>query len=250
MKFHQYQKKFIAYAKSYLTGCEEFDRNILLKLSHTQRVYSFAEAICLREHYSGFDENTSLLAALFHDVSRFEQFKRYQTYRDSEEFDHGNMSEDILRSGIFDFKAISTEEFECVALAVRLHNKRVVPEDSAPAVLTVRDADKLDVLEVVLDELDNPRNPKVLYSLSTENRFSERVISHIMNRTSPLHSDLETVNDFVISKVAWVYDLNTATAKVLFKEAGYLGRLRKHLPSDDAVDTIFCDVKNYLCTDI
>ena len=250
MKFHQYQKKFIAYAKSYLTGNEEFDRNILLKLSHTQRVYSFAEDICSREHYSGFDENTSLLASLFHDVSRFEQFKRYQTYRDSEAFDHGNMSEEILRSGVFDFAEISPEEFGCVALAVRLHNKRTVPEDSAPAVLTVRDADKLDVLAVVLDELDNPSNPKVLYSLSKENRFSERVITSILNRISPLHSDLETVNDFVISKAAWVYDLNTQTARSLFCEAGYLERLRSHLPECGMTDGIFSDVKKYLCNNI
>ena len=246
MKFHQYEKKFIAYAKSYLTGCEEFDRNIWLKLAHTQRVLSFAQVVSAQEHYSGYDEKTTLFSALFHDVSRFEQFKRYQSYRDSADFDHGNESELILRSGIFDFDDVDHEEFECIAYAVRMHNKLSVPENADNALLAVRDADKLDIFAVILDELDNPRNPKVLYSLSTENRFSERVTAAVRNHTSPLHSELETVNDFVISKAAWVYDLNTASAKQLFIEADYLDRLRRHLPECDLVDEIFFDVKNYL----
>ena len=246
MKFHQYEKKFIAYAKNYLTGSEEFDRNILLKLAHTQRVLAFAQVIATQERYSRYDEKTVLFAALFHDVSRFEQFKRYQSYRDSADFDHGNESERILRSGIFDFQDVEKEEFECIAHAVRMHNKVSVPENSDNALLAVRDADKLDIFAVILDELDNPHNPKVLYSLSTENCFSERVIAAIRNHTSPLHSELETVNDFVISKAAWVYDFNTKTAKQLFAETDYLERLRRHLPSGESVDEIFGDVKNYL----
>ena len=182
MKFHQCEKKFIDYAKSHLTGNEEFDRNILLKLAHTQRVLSFARSICFGEMYSGSDEKNTLYAALFHDVSRFEQFRLYQSYRDTAEFDHGDEGEKILRKGVFCLDELSVAEFECVALAVRLHNKRTVPENSAPAVLAVRDADKLDVLAVVLDELDNPRNPKVLYSLSKESRFSVRVMECSLNR--------------------------------------------------------------------
>lgn len=246
MDFHQYQNKFIAYAKSYLTGNEQFDRNIRLKLAHTLRVFAFAEDICEGEHYFGSDVKTALFAALFHDVSRFEQFKLYQTYRDSELFDHGDIGAQMLIDGVFRLEELTDVEFECVVNAVKWHNKRTLPEGASVAAKTVRDADKLDVLYVILDELDDPSDPRVLYSLSTEKRFSKKVLQSVQDRVSPLHSDLETVGDFILAKVAWVYDLNTATARRIFSREGYLQRLKKHLPDGEMVDGICNDVFEYL----
>ena len=36
------------------------------------------------------------LAALFHDVSRFKQYREFQTFRDADSFDHGEMSAEIF----------------------------------------------------------------------------------------------------------------------------------------------------------
>ena len=246
MEFHQYRKKFIVYAKSYLCGNEQVDRNILLKLAHTQRVCSLAERIVTSEGFSGFDEKTIMFSALFHDVSRFEQLKLFRTYRDADSFDHGDKAAEMLENRVFDLKCLSAEEFECVVTAVRLHNKRTIPAESAAAVKVVRDADKLDIFSVVLDELDFPSNPDVVYNLSCERRFSDKVIGCVKNRTSPSHSDLETVDDFVVSKLAWVYDLNTLSARRIFLESGYLERLRKHLPQSNVTDEIFDEANRYL----
>ena len=246
MEFHQCKKMFIAYAKSYLIGNELFDRNILLKLAHTQRVCTFAQRIVEEERCFGFDEKTAMYSALFHDVSRFEQFKLYQTYRDSEVFDHGDKGAEILESGIFDLKFLSQNEFDCVADAVKLHNKRSIPENASFALKAVRDADKLDIFAVVLDELDNPSNPDVLYNLSSERRFSNSVAECIENRVSPLHRDLETIDDFVISKLVWIYDLNTVSARRIFKLSDYLERLKKHLPQNSFVDTVFEEANRFL----
>lgn len=243
MDFHQCKKMFIAYAKSYLTGNEIFDRNIELKISHTLRVCSFAAMISEQEKYSVFDETTLMYAALLHDASRFEQLKLFHTFRDSERFDHGNKAAEMLENNLFGMKIVGKTEFACIVNAVRLHNKRVIPSDSFNAVKALRDADKLDIFSVVLDELDNPSNPDVLYNLSPEKRFSERVWQAVSMQTSPRHCDLETIDDFVLAKLAWVYDFNTNAAKNIFRNSGYLPRLRKHLEhnklSDEAFDKVY-----------
>lgn len=246
MEFHQYKNFFIAYAKSYLTGSEEFDRNIRLKLDHTLRVLSYSEEIIGAEAFNAFDAKTSRFAALWHDVSRFEQFKRLETYMDGPAFDHGDEGAKLLENGVFSFEGFTPLEKETIIRAVKLHNKRAIPENSSMAEKSVRDADKLDVLNVILDELDNPRNPKVLYSLSTENRFSEKVLDFIRRREVPFHRDLETVNDFVISKVAWVFDLNTKAAKRIFYREHFLERLISHMAESDTGNALVCEVRTIL----
>ena len=133
---------------------------------------------------------------------------------------------------------------------MKLHNKRAIPSDASMAEKAVRDADKLDVLNVILDELDNPRNPKVLYSLSSENRFSEKVISFIQRREVPFHRDLETINDFVISKVAWVFDLNTAAARRIFFRECFLDRLCRHMAESETGNDLVREVRAILEAEI
>ena len=41
--------------------------------------------------------NLAKLIGLLHDIARFEQYTRYQTFRDIESIDHGNLGAEILQ---------------------------------------------------------------------------------------------------------------------------------------------------------
>ena len=246
MKFHQCKKLFSNYADSYLTGREDFDRNIRLKYAHTLRVFENASEIAAGTGVSANEAETALFAALFHDVSRFEQFRRFCSYRDCAEFDHGQESADLFTEKFAGYTLLGDADVSTVATAIRLHNKISIPENSSFAAKCVRDADKLDVLEVILNELAAPQDERVFYSLPGDRSISDEVMQYVTETRAAPHGALKTLGDFIISKTTWVYDLNTPVAAGMFSRADYLGRLRVYLPENEAVSRVFKEAEDYL----
>ena len=113
-----------------------------LKRVHTGKVVENAAAIADGEAFTPEERELALAAALLHDTGRYEQLKRYNTFRDSESVDHAVFSHDIVKEKgwIGDDRVLK---------AVLYHNRRELPDDLDPigrkVAETVRDADKLDI---------------------------------------------------------------------------------------------------------
>ena len=115
-------------------------------------------------------DRACLLAALYHDVARFEQYLRWHTFRDRESCDHGQWGVRILkREQRLEDEAPAVRTL--VLVAVGLHNRFALPpglpEGMARICHAVRDADKLDILRVMDEHLSGPRPycPTVVLSL-------------------------------------------------------------------------------------
>ena len=96
-----------------------------LKRVHTAHVVDNAKLIAEGE---GFDAETARAceaAALLHDTGRYEQLKRYNTFRDSDSVDHAVFSHDIVvEKGWLD----GDPQREAILTAVLVHNRRDVPD--------------------------------------------------------------------------------------------------------------------------
>ena len=124
----------------------KYDKNtsgISLKYNHSYRVVKKAELISKSIKLNKDDMELVRVCALLHDISRFEQYKQYNTFDDSKSFDHGDKGKEILLENGFND--------EILLDAVKYHNKYEIPEylDNRNKLFLriVRDADKVDILE-------------------------------------------------------------------------------------------------------
>lgn len=69
--------------QEYLSAYDAKDEKIKLKRVHTFCVVKAAEYITTREKISEEDKELALLIALLHDIGRFEQLKKYNSYDDN-----------------------------------------------------------------------------------------------------------------------------------------------------------------------
>ena len=88
---------FTAFADGHLTGKEDFDYYIRLKRDHSLRVLENGCDIVRNEGISGEAGELASLASLYHDIGRFPQFARYNTYKDADSKHHGRLGVLTLR---------------------------------------------------------------------------------------------------------------------------------------------------------
>lgn len=251
MKKEAVKKRFLQYAASFKNGIKEVDINVQLKMDHTLRVLEEAEHLAREENFS---EKECLLleySCLFHDLSRFEQFAKFQTYNDVISFDHGERSYELLQKDNFLPEDLSEQERKIISNAVRYHNKRFMPRDLAPEELkilsAVRDSDKTDIFKILLEHLKNPENSAIVYKLSDFSGLSEKVAAAIMAEKSPDNADLETKTDFLAAKFAWGFDLNYGWTCREFLKRKYFQKLRTALPEQtEMLDICLEKVVNFV----
>lgn len=227
------EQDFTNYAKGFFTGCETVDRNLRLKLGHTFRVRNEAAALALAECFPPELETLALRAALLHDLSRFEQFSRHRSFNDAESFDHGDRSAELaLERGMLD--DLTGEQREDVLAAIRVHNKPAIPEGLTQRARqlagAVRDADKLDILPILIDHLRNPENESIVFGLKNEPELTPAVRDALLRGESPKHRDMRTVFDFIAGKLSWANDLNYGWSRREFRDRGYFDTVMEFLP--------------------
>ena len=242
---HPLEQYFIDYATGFFSTDAEIDCNIKLKLAHSLRVKDIAEELAALEKFTPEEAELGFYAALFHDYSRFEQFTRYRTFADMHSLDHGDFSADLLKAhGVLNF--LPAEKFAVVEQAIRRHNKATLPAEYTKIDGLVRDADKLDIIPFLLQHLANPVNSSVTLKMSNKPVISEAVLASVAARTCAKYTDMHTVADFVVSKIGWIYDLNFAASRKIFREKRYLNQIRSFLPPSPEVDDLIQQAEEYL----
>lgn len=228
------EREFATYAQSFFTGDDSIDRNLRLKLAHSFRVRNEMRRLAEAESFVPEETRSALRTALLHDLSRFEQFQRFHTFNDAESFDHGDRSAELAASGDW-LEGFEPEERDAILTAIRIHNKLAVPpglpERTDLLARAIRDADKLDIIPILLDYLEDPENESIVFGLSEKPELSPLVLESVRKGECPRHRDMRTVCDFVASKFLWANDLNFNWSRAEFLRRGYLDRIMAHLPS-------------------
>ncbi|MBD5626403.1 MAG: HD domain-containing protein [Desulfovibrio sp.] len=209
-----------------------------LKLRHTREVLATARAITAESGPEPGLARACHLAALYHDVARFEQYRRYRTFRDRESCNHGLMGVKILkRERRLDDEGPALRRR--VLTAVGLHNRFMLPpalpEDAALVTHVVRDADKLDILRVMHENLSGPKpyHPTVVLGLPDDRALvSATVLGAARQGRVASYSDLTSVNDLRVLLGTWLFDMHFAASRRQFAAAGHARRLIEDLPED------------------
>ena len=211
-----------------------------LKLHHTMQVLAHARAIVAGGRFAPPLDRACLLAALYHDVARVEQYLRWHTFRDRESCNHGQWGVRILKREQR-LKDETPAVRKLVLAAVGLHNRFALPaglpEGMARICHAVRDADKLDILRVMDEHLSGPRPycPTVVLSLPDDPALhSDKVLDDALAGRVASYADLKSVNDFRVLLGTWFYDMHFPASRARFVAEGHARRLLADLPATPA----------------
>lgn len=248
-------KLYDAYVDTYRGADGELPAMMQLKRAHTAFVVKNAEAIADGEGFSEEEREVALAAALLHDTGRYEQLKRYDTFRDSDSVDHAVFSHDIVKSlGWLD--RVQSDNLksnsQTILNAVLYHNRRDLPESmdhlTEIAAHTVRDADKLDIFRVLEDRIlhtDWRGDLRAFWNLSVSAPPNPAVVNCIEKGRPVDYQNIKSLSDFVLIQVGWMISgLHFATARRLCRERNHLAFRRDflhQLTDSPAIDRV-CDI--------
>ena len=82
--------------QNYISDYDLDDSKVKLKVDHTYRVAELCDFIAGDLGMAGYDRDLAWLLGMLHDIGRFEQVRRYHTFRDALSVNHAELSGDIL----------------------------------------------------------------------------------------------------------------------------------------------------------
>ena len=252
-------KLYDAYVDTFREANGELPVMMRLKRVHTGFVVKNAEVIADGEGFTDEEREVALAAALLHDTGRYEQLKRYNTFKDSDSIDHAVFSHDIVKEkGWLDqveevkVKGEGEQWKDSILKAVLYHNRRDLPEDMDPltevAAHTVRDADKLDIFRVLEDRVKNTdwrADTRAFWNLAVNDPPNPVVVDCIEKGRPVDYQNIKSLSDFVLIQIGWMISgIHFATARRLCRERNHLAFRRKFLhglTDSPAVDRV-CDI--------
>ena len=227
---------FAAYAAQERTREQGDTSPMDLKIAHTRAVLANARNMVANEAFPPPLSRSCLLAALYHDVGRFEQYLQYHTFRDKESCNHGQMGVRILKKE----QCLAAEHptvRRLVLAAVGMHNRFAlpahIPNGIALVTNVVRDADKLDILRIMDAHLNGPGpyNPTVVLQQPDDPTIAgEGILAAVREQRVAAYADLRCVNDFRLLLGTWFYDLHFPSARRQFLQDGHAMALLCGLP--------------------
>lgn len=209
--------EFIRYTNNYLNLGYKAE----LKINHTFRVEKLCRDIALSLNFSDDDIHLAEVCGLLHDIGRFEQIKRFDSFSDKF-IDHGDLGVDILKKDNFIRKFNSNRDDDNLILTtVKYHNKFMINDDLSDREKTfcniVRDADKIDILYIEINDM--------LEFSKIDDSFSHEVMNSLINHELVLKNDMKTKADNLAISLGYVFDINFKYSINYLKDNDYFNKL-------------------------
>jgi len=252
-QLENFRKWFSDFVAGFYGNDEYVNNNIRLKEVHTEHV---CREMSWLTSQVGIAQPDTLIAdaiALFHDIGRFEQFKRYRTYVDFRSINHCILGLQVLESHNV-LSALAEREKRIINTAIKLHGLKQLPaaldEETAVFAALIRDADKLDIYRVVIDAYrqyrDDPENFNLELEFDDNPYCSRRVIDAVLAQKRLSYSDLETLSDYKLLMLTWIYDVNYTVTLQRIKQRRFIQDVRELLPATDEMTKIIQVAENYI----
>jgi hypothetical protein len=240
------------YAASFKTGDCELADAVSFKYSHTERVIVEIQRLCESISLDPHITELARIAALLHDVARFEQFKKYRTFSDGRSINHAAAAIDIISSNRL-LALLDPSDAQKVIAAIRCHNEMSLPQELAGDARVLgqllRDADKLDIYGIVVDYYSNPparRMETVQIGIPDGEDVSPEICADMLAHKNISYEKVASLADFKMIQIGWVFDLNFPHSYQCVKKRNYIGRIKQHLPLTPEVQRIVAHIEAYL----
>ena len=151
------------------------------------------------------------LIGLLHDIGRFEQVRRYNTFVDKDSVNHGEYGVKVLFENNLIRNFIEDKKYdEIIRKAILNHNKDIIDNTITDKkellhCQIIRDADKLDIFKVILTDILEAVYPLDRYP---KDGISKEIINGFINNKKINYSKVKTCADLLVGQIAYVFDIN------------------------------------------
>jgi putative nucleotidyltransferase with HDIG domain len=235
---------FAEYASGFYTGDPKHDRVFRLKQNHTARVSMVIRRIGQSLGLGPEDLRVAETAALLHDVGRFRQYEVFRTFRDQTSENHARIGLRLINRNRL-LSGFSPPQRAHIARAVAFHNTAHPPalndSESRLFLELLRDADKLDILNIVIGHyIGRAHQPEAFggLPLTQGDSCSPRVLAALRESRFVHLEEVRTINDVKLLYISWVFDLNFPASFREMRKGRYIERLSASMPATD--DVIEC----------
>ena len=230
MEYERAKKAF----QEYLNGYDREDAKVRLKIVHTCEVVACSEKIAAGLQLSREDTELARVIALLHDIGRFEQLKRYQSF-EPYTMDHAAYGVEVLfgREGKIRNFVERRDWNPVIRTAIARHSDFALGEITEPRVLLhaklIRDADKLDNCRVKLVE-----PVEVLLGVTAEEAGTQditpEIFQSICREKCILSADRKTRMDYWVSYLGHIFDVNFLPTFQMIEEKDYIVKIIDRIP--------------------
>lgn len=220
---------------AYLDRFDREDEKIRLKIVHTEGVVRCMAEICTRMGITEEERKLAELIALLHDIGRFEQLKRYDSF-ERNTMDHAAYGVQILFGEQKLIRRFVEEDTwdDIIREAIARHSDYSGQDPSLDSrqllhVGLIRDADKLDNCRVKLEE-----PIEVLLGCSAEEVGSQEISAEVwaecLTHASVHLEKRKTKMDYWVSYVAYFFDIAYPETADIIREKRYVERVIERIP--------------------
>jgi len=238
----QLEQWFLDYVRPFINGDAESEV-LRIKRDHCRRVAEDMTGIARDLGLVEDDIRTARILGWMHDIGRFPQYAQYRTLRDDQSVNHGQAGLQVLESTQA-LLVCEPADREIIRAGIGGHNCQMVPPglgaDVRRFVLMIRDADKLDIMQILYQAWKNDKIrsfPELIMGMDLEGPVSPRALDDIRARRSIAYTNVKSLADFFLTQVSWVYDLNFRPAYQRLAQRRLLEQAAEALPQEMAIQT-------------
>ena len=248
--------------KKYLDKYEyKSDLSFNLKVTHTYHVAENSKNIAEKLNLSKEDIELAELIGLLHDIGRFEQIKRYNTFNDQKSVNHGEYGVHVLfnkQDGMIRKFVEDSQYDNIIKNAIYYHNKDKldIPDNLTTRELLhikiVRDSDKIDILNILTYEKKETAWEKADLS---DDVITKEIYNEFMENGRIDYHKKKTSADSLVGHFAYIFDFNFPESIQFIKQQNYMEKIYNRFEFHNSktmkqYKNVYDKVDNYIKTKI
>lgn len=206
----------------------ELTPRVISKMQHVQNVFELSTDIAKIENMDQEDIFIAQVIAALHDIGRFPQIQRYNTFIDDERYNHSIEGAKMLQEGFLQQLLPETREYdEIVITAVKYHGLKDLPtEEVSKRTMThvklIRDADRIDLFERSTNQFETMFST---IGLGKSKRITPEIKRLFADRQSISVKDLRSKIDLLTLRLGLIGQYEFLSALKLIEKKDYINRL-------------------------
>lgn len=223
--------------KSYTDAYDATNPRIALKIEHTHHVAEACDAVAREQGWSSEDIDLAWLCGLLHDMGRFEQLRRWDTFKDAESMSHAALGIEVLFgenpadapavTSIRDFIDDPAED-ELIRASIAHHSDFRLPTELDTRTRSfceiVRDGDKIDIMRTIADSTVDTIL-KVDEDTFLASHFSTPALTAFDEHRCVARDERNEPADYLVGLICFMFELVHPASRALAREQGDIYRL-------------------------
>ena len=207
--------------KSYTDAYDATNPRIALKIEHTYHVAEACDAVAREQGWSSEDIDLAWLCGLLHDMGRFEQLRRWDTFKDAESMSHAVLGIEVLFGenpadapavmSIRDFIDDPAED-ELIRASIAYHSDFRLPAQLDERTRSFCDSTVDTVLKVDEDTF-------------LASHFSTPALTAFDEHRCVARDERDEPADFLVGLICFMFELVYPASRALAREQGDIYRL-------------------------